>query len=54
MQVEPRICPDDRDGYPWPTIGTTFDYQLRFLLGEEHPESLVAYLGAQVLAAHWR
>ena len=50
---ELAVCPADRDGFPWPTIGTAFDYQLRFLLGEVGLDRLVARQGAARLAAYW-
>ena len=49
----PRACPEDRAGYPWATVGTAFDYQLRFLLGQQDLRRLVAYSGAKELAAWW-
>jgi hypothetical protein len=50
---EPRVCPENPDGFPWPTIGTAFDYQLRFLLGEKRLDRLVARHGAARLALYW-
>jgi hypothetical protein len=50
---EPSVCPDDRTGFPWPTIGTALDYQLRFLLGETSLDRLVARQGAARLATYW-
>jgi hypothetical protein len=49
----PLVCPEIRDGYPWATVGTAFDFQLRFLLGERDFASLIATPGAVKLAHYW-
>lgn len=41
-------------GYPWPTVGTAFDFRLRFCLGASPVTARVAESGARQLVEHWR
>lgn len=47
------VLPHDDSGYPWPTVGTAFDYRLRMALAPERADRLVAKRGAVLLAEHW-
>lgn len=44
-----RVMPSDRDGYPWATSGTAWDYRLRYLFEVANPAAFVASTGAQML-----
>lgn len=44
------VLPRDSTGYPWSTVGSAFDYRLRFLLAPTPVGQLLAYRGAQNLA----
>ena len=47
----PLVEPVERDGYPWATVGTAFDYEARFLLERQDVRRLVASEGAWALAS---
>jgi hypothetical protein len=44
------MCPADTEGYPWGTVGTAFDYRIRYRYEVTAIRRLVAYKGA-VMAA---
>jgi hypothetical protein len=50
----PSILPKNTDNYPWPTVGTAFDYRLRFHYQQFDVARLVARNGARLLAQVWR
>lgn len=49
--VTPERPSDGR--YPFPTVGTAFDYRVRFMFEPGPIQRLVAYAGANKLAQHW-
>jgi len=44
-----QVLPADPTGYPWATVGTAFDYRLRFIFGV-NPQRTVAANGAKIVA----
>lgn len=48
------VLPQDCSGYPWSTVGSAFDYRLRFLFAPPTVEQLLAYRGAQSLGGRSR
>ncbi len=53
--AEPRVVPPDesRVGYPWDTVGTAFDYRVRFFFPSREGDHRVAYEGASKLMNYW-
>ena len=49
----PIVLPVVTSGYPWPTVGTAFDYRLRFFFEVASVGSLVANHGARKLAKYF-
>ena len=48
-----RVCPKNRDGYPWSTVGTAFGHELNILLGMRDRIPAAAIFGARKLAMLW-
>jgi hypothetical protein len=49
----PVVRPVELARYPWPTVGTAFDYRARFFFDPAPAEDLVAYRGARELASYF-
>ena len=49
----PVVRPAESARYPWPTVGTAFDYRARFFFEPAPAEGLVAYRGARELASYF-
>ncbi len=49
----PVVRPAELARYPWPTVGTAFDYRARFFFEPTPAEGLVAYRGARELASYF-
>jgi hypothetical protein len=47
---DPHVLPADASDYPWSTVGTAFDYRVRFLYAATPARQLVAAHGAAAVA----
>lgn len=52
---DPRVVPptEGRAGYPWDTVGTAFDYRVRFFFSASEGDHRVAHAGASRLMSSW-
>ncbi len=51
-----QVLPADQDrpGFPWATVGTAFDYRVRFYFPEREFDHRAAHTGATMLVGRWR
>jgi len=45
-----KVLPSDEDGFPWHTVGTAFDYRVRYFFNAAPTQDLVAHRGAVQMA----
>jgi hypothetical protein len=52
IRKEPtRVLPAEVARYPWQTVGTAFDYRMRYLINPKPADDLVAFHGGRLLAS---